>query len=265
MKVLSLFSGICGFDLGFERAGMETVAFCEPDKFCRQLIRREYPDKPIYYDIRTLSDDLPKNSKFDVICGGDPCQCRSVAKGGGKSSSPDLSGYFLLLAAKCTPRWIIRENVPAHDVVYFARSLRLLGYGVVVVELDARDFTAQSRRRQFVVGCFGEDTATFKQAILAQTANTKIREKGNSQKSREASACITAHPNRLEPTATYCYEPEHGIRVLTAEEREALQGFPRGWTSGFSWSRRCVMLGNAVPPPMVEFIGRAILEAEKGE
>ena len=40
LKVLDLFSGIGGFSLGLERAGMETVAFCEIDKFCQKVLKK---------------------------------------------------------------------------------------------------------------------------------------------------------------------------------------------------------------------------------
>lgn len=48
MKVLDLFSGIGGFSLGLERAGMETVAFCEIDPFCQKVLAKHWPDVPIY-------------------------------------------------------------------------------------------------------------------------------------------------------------------------------------------------------------------------
>jgi len=55
MKVLDLFSGIGGFSLGLERAGMETVAFCEFDKKAQLVLKKHWPDIPIYDDIRELT------------------------------------------------------------------------------------------------------------------------------------------------------------------------------------------------------------------
>lgn len=55
MKVLDLFSGIGGFSLGLERAGMETVAFCEFDKHARLVLEKHWPDAPIYEDVRELT------------------------------------------------------------------------------------------------------------------------------------------------------------------------------------------------------------------
>ena len=69
MKVLDLFSGIGGFSLGLERAGMETIAFCEIEPFCKKILKKHWSDVPVFEDIRNLSaHDLPE--KPDVICGG---------------------------------------------------------------------------------------------------------------------------------------------------------------------------------------------------
>ena len=55
MRCLDLFSGIGGFSLGLERAGMETVAFCEQDKFCQKVLKKHWPDVPIFDDVKELT------------------------------------------------------------------------------------------------------------------------------------------------------------------------------------------------------------------
>ena len=52
MKVLDLFSGIGGFSLGLERAGMTTIAFCEKEPFCQTILKRHWPHVPVFDDIR---------------------------------------------------------------------------------------------------------------------------------------------------------------------------------------------------------------------
>ena len=57
--------------------------------------------------------------------------------------------------------------------------------------------------------------------------------------------------------------PAVGVRRLTPLECERLQGFPDGWTDGQSDSARYRQLGNAVAVPVVEWIGRRIVNAEE--
>jgi DNA (cytosine-5)-methyltransferase 1 len=57
LTVGSLFSGIGGFDLGLERAGMRTVWFCEQDPFCQRVLARHWPGVPVHGDVRTLVAD----------------------------------------------------------------------------------------------------------------------------------------------------------------------------------------------------------------
>ena len=55
MKVLDLFSGIGGFSLGLERAGMRTVAFCEIEPYCHAVLKKHWPSVPCYDDVRMLT------------------------------------------------------------------------------------------------------------------------------------------------------------------------------------------------------------------
>jgi DNA (cytosine-5)-methyltransferase 1 len=79
MNALSLFSGIGGLDLAAEAAGIRTIAMCEKDAFCRGVLRRHWPDVPIYEDIFALSGKEvvghgDSRKRISVIHGGFPCQ-----------------------------------------------------------------------------------------------------------------------------------------------------------------------------------------------
>jgi DNA (cytosine-5)-methyltransferase 1 len=65
LKVLDLFSGIGGFSLGLERAGMETVAFCEIEEFPRKVLAKHWPGIPIYEDVRNVTKE---KLLADAIC-----------------------------------------------------------------------------------------------------------------------------------------------------------------------------------------------------
>ena len=115
MNVLDLFSGIGGFSLGLERAGMKTVAFCEIEPFCRAVLAKHWPGVPIYEDVRSLTGAGLASAGIvpDAICGGFPCQDISIA-GKGAGLDGERSGLwheYRRLIAEIRPRWVIIENV----------------------------------------------------------------------------------------------------------------------------------------------------------
>jgi DNA (cytosine-5)-methyltransferase 1 len=78
----SLFSGIGGFDLGFERAGMRCAWQCEIDAAARGVLARRFPGVPIMEDVRDVhwhkanqakpKEVLRELAAVDVICAGFP-------------------------------------------------------------------------------------------------------------------------------------------------------------------------------------------------
>jgi DNA (cytosine-5)-methyltransferase 1 len=117
-KVLDLFSGIGGFSLGLQRAGgFETIAFCEIEEFCREVLNKHWPNVPVYEDVCDLTADrLAADGIFpDVLTGGFPSQDISVAgKGAGLSGERSGLWYeFHRLIEEIQPKWAIIENVSA--------------------------------------------------------------------------------------------------------------------------------------------------------
>lgn len=81
MRILDLFSGIGGFSLGLHRASetFQTVAFCEMDPFCTQILNKHWPDVPVYPDIRELTYERLKED--GVVA--DPENERKLSGGSG--------------------------------------------------------------------------------------------------------------------------------------------------------------------------------------
>jgi DNA (cytosine-5)-methyltransferase 1 len=260
LTVGSLFSGIGGMDLGFCNAGFKTIWFCEKDRSCQRL-HNKFPGVPIYSDVKDLlKTRLLGNNPIpvpDVIIGGDPCPARSIAKGNHESRHPDLSGYYLAVAARLAPRWVVRENVPSPNVNEFALALEACGYAVVVIWANASQFVPQNRERAFVVGC------TSKTAIRmfhVQATNPSSR-KALSKVQHAVLGCLMSQEGGNVRNANFVWKSGKGLRRLLAEEYEYGFGFPIGWTSGFSDAVRKRMCGNAVVPAVAEAIAIEIKKA----
>ena len=66
----SLFAGIGGFDLGFERAGFDIIWQVEIDDYCTAVLARHWPTVPRYRDVREVGGV----ERPTVLIGGFPCQ-----------------------------------------------------------------------------------------------------------------------------------------------------------------------------------------------
>lgn len=117
LKVLDLFSGIGGFAYASERivGGFETVGFCEIDPFCQKVLKKNFPNVPIYTDIKELEQNAVRFRGYvDVICGGFPCQPWSNAgkkEGHEDQKGRDLWPEMVSIIKQVLPRFVIGENV----------------------------------------------------------------------------------------------------------------------------------------------------------
>jgi len=115
MRMLSLFSGVGGIDLAAQWAGIETVAFCEIDPFCQKVLRKHWPDVPIFPDIKKLTKEVLDDAgigRIDIVAGGFPCQPYSVAgKRRGKEDDRHLWPEMLRIISETRPAWVVGENV----------------------------------------------------------------------------------------------------------------------------------------------------------
>lgn len=169
MKVGSLFAGIGGFDLGFERAGFD-VAWCvEKDEHAQKVLRARFPNAQIYGDITAV--DPSSLCPVDVICGGFPCQDLSVAgrRAGLKGERSGLFFDAMRVVRSVSPRLLVLENVPgmltSNNGLDFAAVIREVGEGWGCEEvawrvLDSQFFgVAQRRKRCFLVASAATECA----------------------------------------------------------------------------------------------------------
>ncbi len=113
MRHLDLFSGIGGFSLAASWVWgdeYENVGFCDNNKFCQQVLKKNFKHAIIYDDIRQLNGNEIKN--LDLLTGGFPCQPFSFAgKRRGNQDDRYLWPEMLRVIRETRPRWIVGENV----------------------------------------------------------------------------------------------------------------------------------------------------------
>lgn len=115
MNHLSLFSGIGGLDLAAEWAGFKSVAFVEIDPFCQDVLRKHWPEVPIFPNIYNVTKEILESegvSDITLISGGFPCQPYSHAgKRKGKGDNRFLWPEMLRVIREIHPRFVVGENV----------------------------------------------------------------------------------------------------------------------------------------------------------
>jgi DNA (cytosine-5)-methyltransferase 1 len=231
----SLFAGIGGFDLGFERAGIKTVWQVEIDEYCRRVLERHFPDAERFSDVRECGKHNLRH--VDVLTGGFPCQDLSLA-GLGAGLDGERSGlwseYFRLIC-ELRPRFALVENVSA---------LLVRGFGRVIGDLAEIGY-----RCEWDCLCAGYFGAPH------------LRER----------VFLLAYPNEGNGEARLGIEQD-GPRTIFAGRN--CESFPiwlqaadsfAGMDDGLShrlYESRGGSLGNAVVPQIAEWIARRILEAE---
>lgn len=158
LRVLSLFSGIGGIDLGLERAGMRVVAQCEIDPFCRAVLAKHWPHVERFDDVQRL-DGTVWAGRVDLVAGGFPCQDISTAGKGKGIEHGERSGLWRemhRIVAECRPTWVLIENVPAlrtRGADRVLADLESLGYACVPLVVGAWAVGAPHRRdRVWIVG-----------------------------------------------------------------------------------------------------------------
>lgn len=243
MNILDLFSGIGGFSLGLERAGMRTIAFCEIDPYCRKILRKHWPNVPIFNDVRELHvEDIQE--PVDVVCGGFPCQDISAA-GLQRGIHGERSGLYremLRIIGECRPQFAVFENVTnfiaGNGGKWFAEFL----YDLATIRYDAEWHcipasaigAAHHRDRIWIVAY--PNGSVQKGSIFSESLFINTKESRSRQFARAINACL--------PADDY------------ARMRPHLNDVPEQMA-------QLMALGNAVVPQIPELIGWAIINATR--
>lgn len=245
----SLFAGIGGFDLGFERAGMVCKWQVEIDTYAQRVLAKHWPDVRRHDDVRTFPPAPASDWRVDVICGGFPCQDISAAGHceGIDGARSGLWAEFHRIIRALRPRFVAVENVAAlvdRGIDRVLGDLAEAGFDAEWQVLPAKAFGApHTRERMFIVaysGCERRETPSIEPRIFSQGI-------------RKSNAWGRSRFRELELNGV------HGKRVRSVPRAGVLGATE--WLP--DWMDRLRCSGNAVVPQVAEWIGRRIAEASQ--
>jgi len=213
-------SGIGGFSLGFRWAALsEPVAFCEIDPYCQKVLAKNFPNIPIFNDVKELVNDRPESTRtipdHDILTSGYPCQPFSVAgQRRGEEDERNIWRFVFEIVKRKHPTWCVFENVYGHIAMGLDQVLHDMeseGYSTQTFVVPACSLNAPHKRdRLWIVGNSEHDGS------LA----SKIR-RGNQETSKGASQ----GQNQAEQSSGTSRRKDNG--TLADTESEGLQGLDK--------------------------------------
>jgi DNA (cytosine-5)-methyltransferase 1 len=231
----SLFAGIGGFDLGFERAGMVCKWQVEIDPYARRVLEKHWPNVPKWDDVRTFPP--AGDWGVDVICGGFPCTDISNAglRAGIEGKHSGLWKESARIIRILRPRFVVVENVAA---------LLFRGIDVVLGDLASLGFDAEW---EVLSACaFGAPHTRERLFIVANADGSFVRASGPAE--------IEAGTANVPVYETLRKGQMGGRWATESEPCSVVYGL-----SGIVEQLR--PYGNVVVPQVAEWIGRRIMEA----
>ena len=170
-RVISLFAGIGGIDLGFDYAGFDVIWANDFDKFAVQTYRKNVGEHIVHADITKIVDEIPEH---DVLIGGFPCQPFSTLgklKGFEDEGRGNLFFTIRDILIKYDTKVVVLENVKNlvnHDggntFKVIREELEKAGYFVFYKVLNSVDFGVPQRRNRIFIVAFNKkyfDEAQF--------------------------------------------------------------------------------------------------------
>jgi DNA (cytosine-5)-methyltransferase 1 len=272
LKIGSLFAGIGGFDLGLERTGgFETAWFCEIEDYPTKILNKNWPGVPVYPDVTQLKGDTV--APVDILTGGFPCQDISAA-GRGAGIDGDRSGLwfeFARVIGELRPRYVIAENSPllrSRGLNAVLGSLAALGYDAEWDCVPARAFGAPHQRDRIWVVAYTED---YRPHSSPGPQGRELPCEPCPEDPERCDACggwpvggVPTHSND-ERTGRGCEWAKACSPAGSTYFWPAEPDLPRVDDGVPNRVDRIKCLGNALIPPIPEWIGHRILAWEAGE
>lgn len=262
MKVLSLFAGIGGADLGLERAGMTIVGQVEIDPFCRAVLRKHWPSTWQHDDVKTLTGHMVEEhcGRIDLIVAGVPCQPISTAgRRAGNVDARWLWPDFARIVGEVRPRLALAESPvgllshPSADAI--PGLMEAAGYemGDPFV-LGASIVGAPHQRRRIWMVAYPASWGGQAGAVVDPEA-----EGGRNQARTTPRLDVVRCREFQWPGRDGDRRSEHEVaRTVESAVGTATDGVSERLAR--SWRRRAYRaVGNAISPQVIEPIGRAMM------
>jgi DNA (cytosine-5)-methyltransferase 1 len=250
MRVLSLFSGGGLGDYGLELAGMEIVGQVEIDDYCQKILKLRWPDVPTWKDINdpNIVQELI-SLRPDLILGGFPCPAFSMAGKRGGLWQDWLMIRFIRIIEILEPKWVIAENVMGFTkwMGVFRNEIERIGYEYSDAILDARDFGLPQARKRYFGVCVQREELPDSQYLWGL------------QGKKSKSVCRVC-PDNSHPKRRWTHPPLTKMEWRTVFAEAPAHRNVNGDTNRMD---RLKMLGNGITVPVVEWIGRRIMEFEQ--
>ena len=294
LKILDLFSGIGGFSLGLESTGhFETAAFCEIEPYCQKVLKKHWPDVPIFDDIRQLKGtDI---GTIDIITGGYPCQPFSVAgKQKAEQDPRHLWPEYFRLIQELRPTWVIGENVGGHIKLGLDSVLEDLeseGYSTRTFSISASSIGANHKRERVWTVAYSNNRSSEQNDKIQtgwNTSNSSSQNVANSQsqwrgeprysyQEKRSSESSSTQPQSSSSDVANSDSKRGCLWETNRQNAEDVRQSPRGEETFGWWDieprvgrvahgipkrvDRLRSLGNAVVPHIPYYIGQAIVES----
>ena len=255
LKLLDLFSGIGGFSLGLESTGyFETIAFVEKDKFCQQVLKKNFKDIPIESEVRDVKGE---RYAADIITGGFPCTPFSNL--GHRKSTNDknyLWGEMFRIIKEVKARWIIAENVSAlanisnGEVLQgIYNDLQSCGYEIQTFNISARSQGANHKRPRLFILASNSDNPRCKDWNKQHwRTQTQSKERVNSISGQDIIS-IQSQWRKERWNKSKLIRKNDGVSYGLDKDR----------------NNRIKSLGNSIVPLIARELGLAIMKAEQDE
>ena len=293
LRLIDTFSGIGGFSYAAEKlvGGFKTVSFVECEPFCQKVLKKHWPDVPIYEDIRTYD---PEPYSADVICGGFPCQSISNAgKREGITETSESGLWYELYRVICLlqPRYVVLENVSAilsRGLGIVLGNLAEAGYCCEYACIPASYIGACHQRDRWWAVAYSqsERTGEYKSRIRGQskrrdlqtdrdtnqkistTTNTKGSEGNGNETIEKYGKARTQEIFRNRNGGKNTYTWRNTPHELKGDWREwsikpVICRNSNGVPSGLDRTKRLKALGNSIVPQVAAIPLQRVLDLEK--